>query len=106
MEGVYASAYCTIAATSAVDSNAGFLKRNATANSEYVHAQDALGCQFYVCTDLDDFDNDVEKAQLNKRAWVLQERVLSRRTIHFSANQTYWECGEGIYSENLTKLEL
>jgi hypothetical protein len=36
MEGVYASAYCTIAATSAVDLNAGFLKRNA--NSEYVYA--------------------------------------------------------------------
>jgi hypothetical protein len=66
MEGVYASAYCTIAATSAVDSNAGFLKRNA--NSKYVYAQDALGCQFYVCTNLDNFDNDVEKAQLNKRA--------------------------------------
>jgi hypothetical protein len=103
MESVYASAYCTIAATSAVDSNAGFLERNA--NSEYVYAQDALGRQFYVCTDIDDFDNDVGKARLNTRAWVLQERVLSRRTIHFSANQTYWECGEGIYCENLTRLE-
>lgn len=28
MEDVYASAYCTIAATSAVDLNAGFLERN------------------------------------------------------------------------------
>jgi hypothetical protein len=103
MEGVYASAYCTIAATSAVDSNAGFLERNVS--NKYVHVQDASGRRFYVCTDIDDFDNDVEGAHLNKRAWVMQERVLSRRTIHFTANQVYFECGEGIYCENFTLLE-
>jgi hypothetical protein len=37
MQDVYAGAYCTIAATSAVDSNVGFLKR--TARSEYIHIQ-------------------------------------------------------------------
>jgi len=103
MEGVFASAYCTIAATSAVDSKEGFLKRNVS--SEYVYVQDASGRRFYVCSNIDDFDNDVENAQLNARAWVMQERVLSRRTIHFSSNQTYFECGEGIYCENFTRLE-
>jgi hypothetical protein len=59
----------------------------------------------YVCEDVEDFDNDVENAVLNTRGWVLQERVLSCRTIHFSKNHTYWECGEGVHCENLTRLE-
>jgi hypothetical protein len=103
MEGVFASAYCTIAATSAVDSNAGFLARNTS--TEYVRVQDAAGNQVCICTHMDDFENDVEQAGLNKRAWVMQERVLAKRTIHFSANQTYWECGEGVHCENLTKMK-
>lgn len=103
MEDVFASAYCTIAATSAVNSNAGFLDRNIT--NEYVYVQNASGRRFYVCADMDDFDNDVEKARLNTRAWVMQERVLSGRTIHFSAKHAYFECGEGVYCENLTRME-
>ncbi|KAH8719320.1 heterokaryon incompatibility protein-domain-containing protein [Phaeosphaeriaceae sp. PMI808] len=102
MEEVFSGAYCIIAATSASNSYTGFLERNV--RSEYVHIQDAPWRRFYVCDDIDDFEKDVEKAWLNTRAWVMQERVLSRRTIHFTANQTYWECGEGVYCENLTRL--
>jgi hypothetical protein len=103
MESVFSQAYCTIAATAAADSNAGFLKRDV--NSEHVYIQDASGNQFYISTDIDDFDDHVGKAKLNTRAWVMQEGVLARRTIHFGAYQTYWECGEGVYCENLSRLK-
>ena len=35
----------------------------------------------------------------------LQERALSRRTIHFTTKHTYWECGEGVFCENLNALQ-
>ncbi|KAK7177758.1 TOL-like protein [Paraphaeosphaeria sporulosa] len=101
MESVFSGAYCTVAATAAADSYAGFLERNI--NPEYIHIQNASGKPFYISTDVDDFDIDVGDARLNTRAWVMQEQVLSRRTIYFSSNQIYWECGEGVYCENLTQ---
>jgi hypothetical protein len=29
---------------------------------------------------------------LNNRGWVVQERYLSRRTLHFTTKQVFWEC--------------
>jgi hypothetical protein len=102
MEDVFASADCVIAASSAMNSQAGFLTRKVC--SQYISI-DTTGSQIYVCEDVDDFEYDMIKAVLNKRGWVLQERLLSRRTIHFSANHTYWECGKGVCCENLNRLE-
>ena len=99
MEKVFASAYCTIAASSAPRWINGFLERDLS--SQYIQIQDILGRQVNTC----DFNKDVDEGPLNKRAWVLQERVLSRRTIHFSAELTYWECGKGVRCENFTRLE-
>jgi len=68
MEGVYALAYYIIAATSADDSYTGFLARNI---SEYVYIRDESGHRVYIGTDIADFDNEVEKARLNTRVWVI-----------------------------------
>lgn len=40
------------------------------------------------------FDEDIEDAPLNTRAWVLQERYLAPGQLSFTKNQVYWECQE------------
>ncbi|KAH7137057.1 heterokaryon incompatibility protein-domain-containing protein [Dactylonectria estremocensis] len=98
MEHVFSSAYCTIAASSASDCRDGFLEWDL--DSQNIEIQDIRGGSTYTC----DFNKDVDKGALSRRASVLQERVLSRRIIHFAAKQTYWECGEGVRCENFTRL--
>jgi hypothetical protein len=51
-----------------------------------------------------DFNRDVVLSPLNRRGWVLQEHALARRTIFFTENQMYWECGDGVRCETLGKL--
>ncbi|ORY56592.1 heterokaryon incompatibility protein-domain-containing protein, partial [Pseudomassariella vexata] len=100
MEQVFASAYCTIAATSAENSDAGFLDK--PVNNQAIYVQHQPGQYTYVSANLADFDNDVNEANINRRAWIMQERLLSPRTIHFSRNQIYGEYGKGVYAgENI-----
>jgi hypothetical protein len=105
MEGVFKNAYCTIAATSAENSIQGFLNRPEGKDLQYVMFPECSHGKLYIRTSVvDDFDGDVIKGVLNKRAWVLQERALSRRTIHITKRQTYWECGGGVRSETLNHM--
>ena len=41
----------------------------------------------------------VEHRLLNGRGWVMQERFLSPRTMHFTEAQIYWECLNGQLAE-------
>ncbi|KAF5627029.1 hypothetical protein F52700_8512 [Fusarium sp. NRRL 52700] len=38
--------------------------------------------------------DEVENTPLNARGWVVQERFLAPRILHFTKNQMYWECLE------------
>ena len=128
MEQVFGSAYCTIAASSAEDWTKGFLEWKSTPHSvqdalnafkrwestprfvQYAlgrwkparFIQDALGRWKSTAS----YTKDVNAALLNQRAWVLQERVLSCRTIHFTKSHTYWECGVYVRCGNFTKLKM
>jgi hypothetical protein len=129
MERVYASAYCTLAAIRASSPEDGFLAAAAAVapslppgegnggggkvwregGREVVVVNEAgekggVEDEIYVCEMVDDFDEHVSRSELQRRGWVLQERALSRRTIHFTDKQTYWECGMGIRCETLTMM--
>jgi hypothetical protein len=43
--------------------------------------------------------DEVETAPLSTRGWVVQERFLAPRIIHFTENQVYWECLESMSCE-------
>ena len=103
MEQVFSSAYCTIAATCASGTDDGFLKPLPERQIVIVKEPEN-GAFYYLCDAIDDFHQHVDQSELNRRAWVLQERALSRRTIHFADSQTYWECGKGVRCETLTKM--
>ncbi|KAH8751056.1 heterokaryon incompatibility protein-domain-containing protein [Diaporthe sp. PMI_573] len=102
MQDVFRGAYCTIAATSAQDSTKGFLARPALEPGKWVCTTQAGNPSTFTTTFMDNFQVDVLGGILNTRAWVLQERALSRRTLHFTDRQTYWECGGGVRCETLT----
>ena len=42
----------------------------------------------------------LENEPLSKRGWCLQERLLSRRVLHYATSQMFWECTHGILSED------
>jgi len=102
MAAVFSSAYYVIAATAADGGDSGFLKSPPL--TQPVVLSTPSGAPLYLCRTIDDFEGDVEDAGLSCRGWVLQERALARRTIHFSAGQTYWECGRGIHCESMSLL--
>jgi hypothetical protein len=100
MERVFRSAYATIASSCASSPAEHFFKTRPERPCVTMKRGNAL---YYMCDAIDNFSGDVEWGELNKRGWVLQERALSRRTIYFTEKQTYWECGEGVRCETLTK---
>ncbi|KAE9381084.1 HET-domain-containing protein [Stipitochalara longipes BDJ] len=39
-----------------------------------------------------DFRDSIDKRLLSTRGWIVQERLLSRRILHFAQHEIYWEC--------------
>ncbi|KPM41122.1 hypothetical protein AK830_g5438 [Neonectria ditissima] len=55
------------------------------ANETFVHKYVISDCTFW---------DQVADARINTRGWVLQERFMSPRGLHFGAQQLFWECRE------------
>jgi len=59
-------------------------------------SEDTKGKDLRRCTilDLSFWEYRVDKAPVNKRGWVLQERLMAPRVLHFCRDQVAWECRE------------
>lgn len=108
MAEVYANAYLTIAAASAHDGTLGCFTRRPRRRYhtfQYTSSDGSSG-------DLHAFLVPVEKARfvseyqlmrdepLSVRAWTMQERMLSPRTLFFATDQMYFECKEVFRGED------
>lgn len=96
MEDVYRNAQLNIAATGSADGNGGcFVTRDPLlVQSIYVHASWNWDPGSYRISNSAVWRHGVNRAPLNTRAWVIQERVLAPRILHFGSEQVYWECNE------------
>ncbi|KAF4636296.1 hypothetical protein G7Y89_g1777 [Cudoniella acicularis] len=47
---------------------------------------------------------EVDASPLSRRAWTFQERLLSRRILHFTRSQVFWECSISKASETFPQL--
>ena len=104
METVFSSAYCVLVASRAYSQTDGFLQPR-TRERDYVALREKDdGSPFYICENIDHFDSHVLNGHLHRRGWVLQEHALAHRSVFFTEEQTYFECGDGVRCETLTKM--
>lgn len=95
MKDVYRNAHVTVAATGAAKSSVGCffdrdvnLIKTVTVSISWQGARQGI---YEVC-DGNIWQEDIVNAPLNQRAWVVQERLLSPRILHFGREQIAWEC--------------
>ncbi|KAI3316817.1 heterokaryon incompatibility protein-domain-containing protein [Xylariaceae sp. AK1471] len=100
---VYANTYLNISATSARNSYQGcYVSRDpakvAGLPVARIHSDSDRTSWFkFVYSGI--WIQNVDQAPLHQRGWVLQERLLSPRVLHFSADQVFWECRENYACE-------
>lgn len=101
MTQVYSNAYLNLSATSSEGPTEGlFRERNPRllhqAELEVLSDTSISGCAAGTYTLIQGYEWSRwwTDAPLHKRAWVLQERLLARRVLHFTDRELIWECHE------------
>ncbi|KAF2096285.1 HET-domain-containing protein [Rhizodiscina lignyota] len=126
MGSLYSNSWITIAADAAEDSNTGFLRpQQRVTKVVEIPCESSDGAETYVYVrekgsyanraraDLIDPDTGYvldnaeithrrkqrHRSRLSTRAWVFQERLLAPRTVHYSLEETAYECRSGRWCE-------
>ncbi|KAK5728667.1 hypothetical protein LTR15_001806 [Elasticomyces elasticus] len=113
MDKVYRYAACNIAATGASEGEDRLLpapdrhkdselfrnRFNCSWNSE---SSDITKEYYLVRSTAWPWDVEVENAEINRRGWVFQERLLSPKIIHFGQHRVFWECRQALSFSAIT----
>ncbi|OAL29742.1 hypothetical protein AYO20_09034 [Fonsecaea nubica] len=109
MHAVYSNAVLTISVTGAEDGTLGCFagrKLKKYVPIPYSDSKSGLDGQVYAFAlpaaleARPDKYIEMSSEPLSARAWCFQERVLSRRVLHFATDQMYFECNAGFQSED------
>ena len=97
MADVYRNSHCAIAALASTDSDGGcFRVRNPLVYKPCRVARLGEVDIYAHMTDLAEGfpepEEEMSEGPLQKRGWVVQERLLSPRTIFFGSDLVFWEC--------------
>ncbi|UPX18738.1 uncharacterized protein EKO05_0009030 [Ascochyta rabiei] len=114
MDRVYGETFLNLSATASLNSNGGLFRNgdfeqleeteislNIEGLPQAYEKKDLPTCllerkrQLLRCcmvVDVSFWANEVDKGPVNTRGWVLQERLLSPRVLHFCWHQIGWEC--------------
>jgi len=106
MTAVYQNSWVNIAATASRDCDGGlFFERDPLSVSPCL-IKNRILTHFsrgnYICYSRNEWLDFVLKSPLCLRSWVLQERILALKTLHFSSDQVYWQSETFLASDTLT----
>lgn len=108
MGKIYSTTYLNISATSAENKGEGCYRDrdpvNVASFSVALIRSPPGTISWYTIVRKEGWLNMVDKAPLNQRGWVLQERILSPRVLHFSVDQVFWECRQHDACETFPKV--
>ncbi|KAK0106781.1 hypothetical protein ONS95_003505 [Cadophora gregata] len=107
MSSVYGGSAVTIAASSAYDATEGcFLKSPLFGGAFRAQVTDSGRRQVRGFYHVFEYHYSVIESHLATRAWAIQEKLLSPRTIHFGDRGAFWECKSLAASEYSPKVSI
>jgi hypothetical protein len=100
MQDIYQNAYITLAATASSSGDGGCYQQQEFQNIRIAQTEGPLGVPIFVRRRWHHVSQAITGPSwsaelippLLQRGWVLQERLLSRCVVHFTANEIMWEC--------------
>ncbi|KIL88272.1 hypothetical protein FAVG1_08351 [Fusarium avenaceum] len=111
MDSIYRESILTLIAASGTDAYSGIPGVRPGTRFLEQHTLEIRGVQLIDSVDEHQFDLHsmskepewVSGTPWAQRAWTFQEALVSRKSLFFTAEQVYWNCREGLMSEDTTE---